>query len=88
MTCKACEEQQQVAYYRLDGADVGIIGCDKHVMMVFDALDVDGWSAAASGIMTTDTLPKGASEQINIDGSVVTITGRRPVCVPIYCCGI
>jgi glutamate N-acetyltransferase/amino-acid N-acetyltransferase len=35
----------------------------------------DGWHAAASAIMTTDTVPKGASRRIAIDGTAVTITG-------------
>lgn len=39
------------------------------------ALDEDGWNGAAHGILTTDTVPKGASRRIEIDGRVVTITG-------------
>jgi len=38
-------------------------------------LSVTGWEDAAHGIMTTDTLPKGASSQLEIDGHSVTITG-------------
>ena len=34
-----------------------------------------GWFNAAQAIMTTDTVAKGVSRQINIDGSMVTITG-------------
>ena len=34
-----------------------------------------GWFNAAQSIMTTDTVVKGVSRQINIDGSMVTITG-------------
>lgn len=34
-----------------------------------------GWADAAEGIMTTDTRPKGASRQIEINGETVTITG-------------
>ncbi|MEB3754699.1 bifunctional glutamate N-acetyltransferase/amino-acid acetyltransferase ArgJ [Acinetobacter sp. MD2(2019)] len=33
------------------------------------------WDAAATGIMTTDTTPKGASEQFKLDGVVYTMTG-------------
>lgn len=33
------------------------------------------WSDAASGIMTTDTVPKGASEQFELDGMTYTMTG-------------
>ena len=39
------------------------------------ALDADSWIAAANGIMTTDTLPKGASEQFTVDGTTYTVTG-------------
>lgn len=35
----------------------------------------DNWLAAAKGIMTTDTLPKAISQQLTIDGQIVTITG-------------
>jgi glutamate N-acetyltransferase/amino-acid N-acetyltransferase len=35
----------------------------------------DHWSEAATAIMTTDTLPKAVSRQIQIDGATVTITG-------------
>jgi glutamate N-acetyltransferase/amino-acid N-acetyltransferase len=35
----------------------------------------DNWAVAAEGIMTTDTLPKAASKQIQLGGATVTITG-------------
>ncbi len=38
-------------------------------------LSVDHWAQAAEGIMTTDTLPKGASRQFQHDGVTVTVTG-------------
>jgi glutamate N-acetyltransferase / amino-acid N-acetyltransferase len=40
-----------------------------------DALRAEAWDEAALGIMTTDTLPKAASRQIEIQGQTVTITG-------------
>jgi glutamate N-acetyltransferase / amino-acid N-acetyltransferase len=39
------------------------------------ALKPDAWLDAAEGIMTTDTLPKAASRQVQIGGRTVTITG-------------
>ena len=39
------------------------------------ALRADAWAEAAEGIMTTDTLPKAASRQVQIGGKTVTITG-------------
>jgi len=41
----------------------------------FDNLREDNWLVAASAIMTTDTLPKGYSTQIELGGEIVTITG-------------
>ncbi len=39
------------------------------------ALREDGWFDAARAIMTTDTVPKGASRRVTIDGVPVTVTG-------------
>jgi glutamate N-acetyltransferase/amino-acid N-acetyltransferase len=39
------------------------------------ALRADGWGLAAEGVMTTDTVPKAASRQVQIGGQTVTITG-------------
>ena len=38
-------------------------------------LRADHWAQAAEAIMTTDTLPKAASRQVQIEGRTVTITG-------------
>ena len=40
-----------------------------------EGLREDNWLAAAQAIMTTDTLPKAASRQIEVDGRRVTVTG-------------
>ncbi|MCU0804382.1 MAG: bifunctional glutamate N-acetyltransferase/amino-acid acetyltransferase ArgJ [Burkholderiales bacterium] len=39
------------------------------------ALNADHWGAAAQAIMTTDTVPKGASRTVRIEGAPVTVTG-------------
>ena len=39
------------------------------------ALSEDGWWHAAEGIMTTDTYPKGFSQQFTVDGKKYTVTG-------------
>src|SRR5512137_2405996 len=39
------------------------------------ALAPDRWFAAESAIMTTDTVPKGASRRVTVDGVPVTVTG-------------
>ncbi|MCG8294979.1 bifunctional glutamate N-acetyltransferase/amino-acid acetyltransferase ArgJ [Pseudomonas entomophila] len=40
-----------------------------------DNLSEHHWAEAATGIMTTDTLPKGASRQFQFDGKTITVTG-------------
>jgi glutamate N-acetyltransferase/amino-acid N-acetyltransferase len=40
-----------------------------------DALATDGWVDAASGIMTTDSRPKGASVTFEYQGHTITLTG-------------
>ena len=39
------------------------------------ALQAANWGEAAAGIMTTDTLPKAASRQVQMGGCTVTVTG-------------
>ena len=39
------------------------------------ALREDAWAEAAEAIMTTDTVPKAASRQVQIGGATVTVTG-------------
>jgi len=60
----------------------GVIGeplpVEKIEAVLGDALadlSENNWAAAATGIMTTDTLPKGASRQFAHDGVTVTVTG-------------
>jgi glutamate N-acetyltransferase/amino-acid N-acetyltransferase len=52
----------------MDRIEAGLKGCVTH-------LAEDRWAQAASAIMTTDTYPKGASEQVEIDGVTITVTG-------------
>jgi glutamate N-acetyltransferase/amino-acid N-acetyltransferase len=35
----------------------------------------DGWADAAEAIMTTDTVPKACSKQVQLDGRTITVTG-------------
>ena len=39
------------------------------------ALSAEGWAAAAEGILTTDTRPKGLSVSFNVDGKKYVVTG-------------
>ncbi len=43
--------------------------------LCLDNLREDGWSEAAHGIMTTDTVPKGSSRQFRVGGKNATVTG-------------
>ncbi len=45
------------------------------IPLAFDQLQEDGWILAGRGIMTTDTLMKGVSRQIEINEKTITITG-------------
>jgi glutamate N-acetyltransferase/amino-acid N-acetyltransferase len=47
----------------------------KALPAALDGLAEAQWLAAAEGIMTTDTRPKAASRQIELDGVPVTLTG-------------
>ncbi len=60
----------------------GVISEPLHVTAICDAvpkalaaLDENGWADAAHGILTTDTVPKGVSLKLEIDGHRVTVTG-------------
>ena len=48
---------------------------DTAIPSLLEKLDEDAWLDAAQGIMTTDTLPKAISHQVEIEGKRVTITG-------------
>ena len=60
----------------------GVIGEPLQVTAISDAvpaalaaLDENGWADAAHGILTTDTVPKAVSRQLEIDGHTISITG-------------
>lgn len=60
----------------------GIIGdapsvekIDQHLPELVSDLAEDNWNAAAHGIMTTDTIAKGTSQSLDVDGAAVTVTG-------------
>ncbi len=49
-----------------------ITGCANELVT---SLAQDNWLPAAAAIMTTDTVAKGVSKQIDLDGKTITITG-------------
>ncbi|MDO8415740.1 MAG: bifunctional glutamate N-acetyltransferase/amino-acid acetyltransferase ArgJ [Agitococcus sp.] len=81
-SCAALAELAGVAPEAVLPFSTGVIGeqlpiakLEAGLPAALAALEADNWVAAASGIMTTDTLPKGASEQFTVDGIIYTITG-------------
>ena len=80
--CQVLAEQAGAQASEVLPFSTGVIGealpVDKIVSAIPDVLAdtrEDRWAEAASGIMTTDTRPKGASCQIDLDGHTVTISG-------------
>ena len=57
------------------GEQLSIDRFEQGIPQAYAALSDAGWEDAAHGIMTTDTVPKGASEIIQIAGKDVVITG-------------
>ncbi len=71
-----CQKEQVLPF------STGVIGQDLPVEKIKKALpelvknlSEDYWLEAAKAIMTTDTIPKAVSSQINLNGATVSITG-------------
>ena len=80
--CQALAELLHVQADQVLPFSTGVIMEPLPVQRIVDGLPLaiadlaqDHWSQAATAIMTTDTLPKAVSRQIQIDGVAVTITG-------------
>lgn len=81
-TCEALAQLTGVTANQVLPFSTGVIGeqlpIDRLIAglpVALQDLSIDAWRDAAAGIMTTDTLPKGASEVIEVDGQRYTITG-------------
>ena len=81
-TCIALAQQLDLAPEQVlpfsTGVIMEVLPVDRLVAGLPAALAdaaTDRWLEAAQGIMTTDTLPKAASRQIEIEGRRVTVTG-------------
>lgn len=81
-SCAALAGLAQVPANRILPFSTGVIG--EHLPVdrlsaalpaALAALDEHAWAAAAAGIMTTDTRPKGASERFTVAGMTYTVTG-------------
>lgn len=81
-TCLKLAELAQVEEFEVLPFSTGVIGeqlpierLTQGLQPALDSLNESAWTDAATGIMTTDTTPKGASEQFELDGAVYTMTG-------------
>ncbi|WP_410211076.1 bifunctional glutamate N-acetyltransferase/amino-acid acetyltransferase ArgJ [Aquirhabdus sp.] len=81
-SCEALAALTQIQSNQILPFSTGVIGeqlpIDRLVAglpAALKALDENAWTEAAHGIMTTDTLPKGASEILMLNGDTYTITG-------------
>ena len=80
-----CDAVAEIAGVTTDAIlpfSTGVIGEPLPVKIItaalpaaYAALSESGWDDAATGILTTDTRPKGASVQLKLEGQTVTITG-------------
>lgn len=81
-TCTKLAELAGVESSQVLPFSTGVIGEQLPIERLLDGIQPalqdlkdDAWTEAAFGIMTTDTTPKGASEQFELDGVVYTMTG-------------
>jgi len=80
--CLEVAELKQLPVAAILPFSTGVIGEQLPVTKIIDAIPhaldnlvEDNWLECARGIMTTDTRPKAASVQLDIEGKPVTITG-------------
>jgi len=80
--CKAVSDAFACPQETVLPFSTGVIGEDLPVETICDAiptvveaLSSEGWAAAATGILTTDTRPKGLSVRFGVDGHDYVLTG-------------
>ena len=80
--CESVAELAGVEVNKVLPFSTGVIGEPLAVATITQGLpeaigklDENGWQDAAEGILTTDTRPKGAFRQFDIEGKQVTVTG-------------
>lgn len=81
-TCSKLAELAAVQAFEVLPFSTGVIGeqlpierLTQGLQPALSSLNESAWADAATGIMTTDTTPKGASEQFELDGITYTMTG-------------
>jgi len=57
------------------GEDLPVARISAAIPILLDTLAADGWDAASRAIMTTDTVPKLAQREVDIDGQRATLVG-------------
>lgn len=80
--CQTLAELTNVEIDQVLPFSTGVIGVQlpvepfaKAFPRVLDGLNASKWADAANAIMTTDTLPKAFSKQLDVAGKTITITG-------------
>lgn len=80
--CQAIAQQTETKPHQILPFSTGVIGeplayqkIIAQLPTLISSLQADQWIAAAHAMMTTDTVAKGFSQQVNIDGDEITITG-------------
>jgi glutamate N-acetyltransferase/amino-acid N-acetyltransferase len=81
-SCRSVAQHGQCNDNQVLPFSTGVIGqnlpvdkIENALPQAFNQLAEDNWLAVGRGIMTTDTLLKGVSRQIEIDGRTISITG-------------
>jgi len=82
MICAEIAEETMVDMHAILPFSTGVIGEQlpywkivDQVENLIEQLETDNWMKAATAIMTTDTILKGVSKSLEINGKTVTITG-------------
>ena len=80
--CKVVASELSLEYQQVLPFSTGVIGEQLNMPAVLsgivtasEQLEPNSWMNAAKGIMTTDTVPKGVSKTLEINGELITITG-------------
>jgi glutamate N-acetyltransferase/amino-acid N-acetyltransferase len=81
-TCAAVAQVAKVDPVAVLPFSTGVIAVDlpyekitAAIPILHESLHANNWLQAATGIMTTDTLPKAFSKQLRIDDQLISITG-------------
>lgn len=81
-SCKFLAEILQCKVEEILPFSTGVIGeqlpmsaIESGIKQITNKLSEDNWADAASGIMTTDTVPKFISRTLTLDGKTITISG-------------